>query len=519
MNRNTVLAIGLSAVVILVFQLFFAPNPMIHEKAKKTTQVAKEKAPATAPAPAPEAKAEQPKQEPAAAEVEPTAPVALKTFEVSSGHVNYVFNSNTGNIRSATVQKFNGRTLKDIGFSSGKSDVVFANIPHVRAYQATIAKGADKTVVTFSGENGNIVVTKKYTINNKSFLIKANVTVTNTGDTTANIPLVAGIGPHAVDAFHPDRYAFQGPVIYNGKRLKKEKASKVKANEPVQVEKPVWVAAMSKYYMVAVAEDFQKGEIKKSGDSAVSEGQNNLVLNPGDRVSIPMSIFAGPKEYDILKSYGLKLEKSIDFGIFSFLAIPMLKFLKIIYGFVHNYGVAIILLTVIVKAVTFPLTQKSMVSMRKMSSLGPKMQEIKEKFKGDKERINQATMELYKKEGVNPLGGCLPMFLQIPIFFALYRTLLLSIELQGAPFMFWIQDLAAKDPYYITPVLMGITMFLQQRMTPNTATDPLQKKLFMYMPVIFTFLFLTFPAGLVVYWLTNNLLSIAQQYYINKKIA
>jgi YidC/Oxa1 family membrane protein insertase len=147
------------------------------------------------------------------------------------------------------------------------------------------------------------------------------------------------------------------------------------------------------------------------------------------------------------------------------------------------------------------------------------MAEIKEKYKGDKEKTNQATMELYKKEGVNPLGGCLPMILQIPIFFALYKSLLLAIELQGAPFVLWITDLSLKDPYYITPVIMGGTMFLQQKMTPNTATDELQKKIFMFMPLIFTFVFLNFPSGLVVYWLTNNILTIAQQYVINKKLA
>ncbi len=195
----------------------------------------------------------------------------------------------------------------------------------------------------------------------------------------------------------------------------------------------------------------------------------------------------------------------------------MLQFLNIINGVVHNFGLAIILLTLAIKIVTFPLTQKSMVSMKKMSTLQPKMQALREKYKGDKELLNKANMELYKQEGVNPLGGCLPMLLQIPIFFALYKTLLLAIELQGAPFMLWIADLSLKDPYYITPVLMGATMFLQQKMTPSTVTDPLQKKIFTYMPLVFTFLFLTFPAGLVIYWLTNNVLTIAQQYVINKK--
>lgn len=354
-------------------------------------------------------------------------------------------------------------------------------------------------------------------INDNEYLVKGSMTVSNTGERTVSVPFSSGIGSHAVDAFESDRYTFQGPLMFDGKKLKKKAAEKVK--ETIVVDKPLWVGYMSKYYMVGVAQDYESGAITKVGDSANITGKANLKLNPGAREEITFSIFAGPKEYALLKSYGKKLEKSINFGIFSFIAIPMLQFLNIINGVVHNFGLAIILLTLAIKIVTFPLTQKSMVSMKKMSTLQPKMQALREKYKGDKELLNKANMELYKQEGVNPLGGCLPMLLQIPIFFALYKTLLLAIELQGAPFMLWIADLSLKDPYYITPVLMGATMFLQQKMTPSTVTDPLQKKIFTYMPLVFTFLFLTFPAGLVIYWLTNNVLTIAQQYVINKKLA
>lgn len=511
MNRNTVLAIGLSAIVILVFQFFFAPKPAPQTQSQTTTTETVEKtAPAAAEAPA--ETVEAPAPVPAALPA-----VESKTFDVTTNFVKYTFNEVTGNIKSAEIDRYHGRDLTDVGFSSGNSDVIFANVPFITAYSSDVKKNNGTTTLTFTGQQGEVVVTKKYQIFDKDYLIKGTVTFTNTGDRTLTVPFKSGVGANAVDGFEGDRYTFQGPLMFNGKKLKKEKAEKV--DENVVVDKPVWVGYMSKYFMAGVAQEYDTGVISPKNGSAEVTGNRELKLNPGERQEVKFAIFAGPKEYDLLKSYGLKFEKSIDFGIFSFIAIPMLKFLKIIYAGVGNYGFAIILLTVVIKVLTFPLTQKSMVSMKKMSSLGPKMAEIKEKYKGDKEKTNAATMELYKKEGVNPLGGCLPMVLQIPIFFALYKTLLLSIELQGAPFIFWINDLSLKDPYYITPVIMGATMFLQQRMTPSTATDELQKKIFTFMPLIFTFLFLTFPAGLVVYWLTNNILTIAQQYVINKKLA
>lgn len=506
MNKNTVVAIALSALVLLVFQMFFAPKPAVQNKTQATEQKAVTDTAANDSTPTVVLEDKETK-----------APLELHTFDVSSDFVKYTFNQDTGNLTEADINNYNGRVLKGKLFKSVSGDVFFADVPTISAYTSEVSKTGGKTSVVFSGSAGDLVVTKKYTVDDKSFLVNAEVVISNTGDKTISVPFKSGVGPGATNAFEADRYAFQGPVMFDGKRLKKEKETK--AEKPLTAEKVRWVGYMSKYYMIGVASDFVSGTISKKGASAVVEGQSDLKLNPGDRITVPLSVYAGPKEYELLKSFGKKFEKSIDFGIFAFIAIPMLKFLNIIYDFVGNYGVAIILLTIVVKLVTFPLTQKSMVSMRKMSSLQPKMQELKEKYKNDKERINQATMELYKKEGVNPLGGCLPMLLQIPIFFALYRTLLLSIELQGAPFAFWITDLSLKDPYYITPVIMGVTMFLQQRMTPSTATDPMQKKLFTFMPVIFTFLFLTFPAGLVVYWLTNNILSIAQQYVINKKFA
>ncbi len=229
-------------------------------------------------------------------------------------------------------------------------------------------------------------------------------------------------------------------------------------------------------------------------------------------------LYTGPKEYSRLKAQDVGLENSIDFGSWvKWLAIPLLEALKWIDKYVHNYGVAIIILTILVKAIFWPLGNISYKSMRGMQKLQPQMKILQEKFKGDKAKLQQETMALYKANKVNPMSGCLPMFIQLPVFFGLYRALLYSIELRHAPFVFWIQDLSDKDPYYITPIIMGATMFLQQRMSPQPGGNEMQAKMMMWMPVVFTFLFLNFPSGLVIYWLFNNVLSIGQQYYINMK--
>ncbi len=226
--------------------------------------------------------------------------------------------------------------------------------------------------------------------------------------------------------------------------------------------------------------------------------------------------YIGPKEYRTLQHLDPKLTDAIEFGWFTFLARPFFKVMVWIHDFVGNWGWAIVIFTILVKLVLFPLSYKGMMSMNKMKELAPKMKELKEKYKDDPVKLNQQTMALYKKHQVNPMGGCLPMLLQIPVFFALYRVLLNADELQGAPWIGWITNLADKDPYFVLPILMGVTMWLMQKIQPNTMTDPMQQKIFQWFPVIMTFFFLTFPAGLVLYWLTNNILSILQQYIINK---
>lgn len=213
------------------------------------------------------------------------------------------------------------------------------------------------------------------------------------------------------------------------------------------------------------------------------------------------------------------LSDVIEYGWFTFIAKPMFALLDTIHDYVGNWGWAIVILTLLIRLVLARLTYKGMVSMNKMKDLAPKMKEIQEKYKGDPQKVNAHVMDLYRKTGVNPMGGCLPILIQIPIFFAIYRVLLNAIELKGAEWILWISDLAQKDPYFILPILMGITMFAQQHITPTTFSDPTQAKLMKWLPVIFVFFFLAFPAGLTLYWFINNICSLVQQYAVNKIFA
>ncbi len=233
--------------------------------------------------------------------------------------------------------------------------------------------------------------------------------------------------------------------------------------------------------------------------------------------NIKFSGYVGAKEYATLHAINPVLTNVIEYGWFTFAAKPLFALLMWLHSIFGNWGWSIIGLTAIIRLILYPLTYKGMVSMQKMKDLAPKMKELKEKYKGDPQRLNAATMDMYKKHGANPLGGCLPMLLQIPVFFAIYRVLLNAVELQGADWILWIHDLSRMDGYYILPLLMGASMFLQQQMTPNNFTDPMQEKVMKYLPVIFTFFFITFPSGLVLYWFVNNLFSILQQFIVNQQ--
>ncbi len=323
-----------------------------------------------------------------------------------------------------------------------------------------------------------------------------------------------------------DRYTFSGFMAFINESLEKEK--ELDAGEPQYYNGNVhWQGFSDKYFLTSLLPVDNPVSSVNLEQLHSADGQSpglfisRLIYNiqphlQGDTARFAYSIYIGPKDLDVLRDTGHFLEKSIDLGWFGFIAKPLLVVLKFFYRYTHNYGIAIIILTILIKILFHPLTRKQMESMRQMQKLQPKMKAIREKFKDDKERLNREVMDLYRTHKINPLGGCWPMLLQIPVFFALYKALLNSIELRHAPFMFWIQDLSEKDPCYITPIIMGATMFLQQKMTP-AAGDPNQQKMMMFMPLIFTFMFLNFPSGLVLYWLVNNVLTIGQQFVSQRR--
>jgi YidC/Oxa1 family membrane protein insertase len=277
-----------------------------------------------------------------------------------------------------------------------------------------------------------------------------------------------------------------------------------------------WVALQDKYFLsVLLPKEGTAVHVKTEGEKIVSAG---VQMAASAASSVALQLYAGPKEYDTLRSLDVGLEDMIDFGWFIFgswtvvksVAKPIFYVLRFIHDYVHNYGLTIILLTLAIKVLFVPLQYKSYKSMKMMKLIQPKIAAVQEKYKGDRDRLNKELMKLYRDQKVNPLGGFLPMFLQMPVFVALFNVLYMTIDLRQAPFMLWVTDLSVQDPYYVLPVLMGASMFLQQKITPTTM-DPAQAKIMLVVPIAMTFLFVNFPAGLVLYWLTNNVLTISQQ--------
>jgi YidC/Oxa1 family membrane protein insertase len=320
---------------------------------------------------------------------------------------------------------------------------------------------------------------------------------------------------------------FDHTMFLDGRKLTDDPFDKLSAGKIVTGDIQ-WAALSGRYFLAAmVPVDAQSRRLwLKLRDGAVEE--KLLFPTSAGAVEERLDIFVGPKDFDVLDRVGHSLSEAMNLGRFGFIAVPLLHELKFSHTFTGNYGVDIILLTVIIKILFIPLTQKSFRSMREMQKLQPQMAKIRERFKDTPEQMNKEIMELYRRHKVNPLGGCLPMVLQIPVFFGLYEALLNTIELRHAAFALWINDLSAPDrlgalqlPFVEHPgipvltLLMGVSMFVQQWMTPS-AGDPTQQRVMMIMPLVFTFMFVNFPSGLALYWLVNNLLTIAQQFYMNR---
>jgi YidC/Oxa1 family membrane protein insertase len=243
-----------------------------------------------------------------------------------------------------------------------------------------------------------------------------------------------------------------------------------------------------------------------------------LLVGPGESAIFNSRLYAGPKTVSEISHIAPGIDLTVDYGVLTFLAAPLFWVLDKLHYISGNWGWAIILLTILIKILFFKLSETSYKSMAKMKKLTPRMNALKERYADDKKKFSEALMKVYKEEKVNPLGGCLPILIQIPVFIALYWVIIESVEMRHAPFLAWINDLSSQDPYYVLPVLMGVSMYIQQKLNPPP-TDPMQQKIFLALPFVFTALFATFPSGLVLYWFVNNILSITQQYVINKRLA
>ena len=396
-----------------------------------------------------------------------------------------------------------------------------------RGKDFSLAQGQDKLEVRLEASGGDgVTVTKILTFHRASYLIDITHEIRNGGKTPlashAYFQLTRDGKPPAGDPHMVQ--TFTGVAVYT-EQEKFQKVSfgdidKGKAPYPKNADNG-WIAMVQHYFVSAwlpAQKTPREFYTRKISDDLYTAGLIvPVAVDAGGTARVSVPIYAGPEEQDKLKAIAPGLELVVDYGWLTVIAVPLFWVLKFFHGWTGNWGLAIILLTVMIKLLFFPLSAASYRSMAKMKLVTPKLMKIREQYADDKMKQNQAMMELYKTEKINPLGGCLPIVVQIPVFIALYWVLLASVELRHAPFYLWITDLSAEDPYYVLPALMMGSMLIQTKMNP-TPPDPVQAKVMMIMPFVFGVMFFFFPSGLVLYWLVNNILSIAQQWQITRMI-
>jgi YidC/Oxa1 family membrane protein insertase len=389
---------------------------------------------------------------------------------------------------------------------------------------------SDELVVpmVWSNEAG-ITFTKTYRFKRDSYIIELQQTVSNNSDApwhgTEYVQLDRRIKEQERSMFDVDSYSFDGPISYDG-----EKAEKLKRDDLIDdgaykySSDDGWFGAIQHHFVAAIVPESgiqQSYETALSGESdptALARAIGTVVtVEPGDSHSFATTLFIGPKLQSQLDEVHAKLALTVDYGWLTIISHPLFLVLSFVFGIVGNWGVAIILVTILIKLVFYKLTESSGRSMAKMRNLQPRIKAMQERYKDDKQAQSTAMMELYKTEKVNPAAGCLPILIQMPFFLAFYWVLLESVEMRQAPFALWITDLSVRDPFFILPLIMGAAMFFQQKLNPQVG-DPIQVKVMQIMPIMFTAFFAFFPSGLVLYWVTNTLLSIAQQWNINKVV-
>ncbi len=446
--------------------------------------------------------------------------VALTDYLAQLGSEDKFILLEQNDLRTYTAQS--GLTGRDGPDAAGKRPLYSTSSA---AY--SLEQGADQLQVdlVLTQETG-VQITKRFIFNRDDYQIRVEYQVNNASAQPWQGSLFGQIKRDGSD--DPSSSTSMGMNSYLGPAFSTQEAAYHKVtfgdldDGTFDAKTPAGWAAMLQHYFVSAwipNPEQNHSYFAKKHDSNYFAGfvSPKLELAPGEQGSVSATLYVGPKIQEILETVAPNLELTIDFGWLWWVASPLFWLLKTIQQFVVNWGLSIILVTVVVKALFFPLSAKAYKSMAKMRAVGPQLQRMKEMYGDDRQKMSQAMMELYKKEKINPLGGCLPMLIQMPVFIALYWVLLESVELRQAPFMLWIYDMSVMDPYFVLPILMGVTMFVQQSLNP-TPPDPMQAKVMKMLPFVFTFFFLWFPAGLVLYWVVNNLLSITQQWVITRAI-
>ena len=470
-----------------------------------------------------------------------------ETFNLSTDALDLVVSADGGDVVSASLPKFPVRldtpdqpfrllennNLRRYVAQSGLigPDGIDASGNRARYASQGVTNNDDGSHTLTLAWTGNdslgMQVYKRFTAHDDRYDVDVSFDIRNGGSSVASVTSFAQLKRDNTQA--PDGNTGFGVSPYLGAALTQpdERYTKLSFSdlndEPFSKRLPAgWVAILQHYFVSAwipsqqTSHDYFASQLS-NGDNVIGYKNQNVDIAPGSAATITQTLYVGPKDQVALAALAENLDLVIDYGWLWWLAQPLFWLLTLIQQFVINWGLAIIALTIVIKLIFFRLSAASYKSMAKMRTVQPKIQSIRDQYADDKAKQQQAMMELWKKEKINPMGGCLPMLIQMPVFIALYWVLLESVELRHAPFILWIEDLSAMDPYFVLPILMGISMWLMQRLNP-APPDPMQAKIMMYMPIAFTFLMMWFPAGLVLYWLCNNLLSFAQQYVVTRQI-
>jgi len=551
MEKRTLMAFVLSFLVLVGWSYLFSPEREYTPRPESQPQKAHEPAAEQAAPPQIQQSAEQPGLQPMG---EPTSRAERKLVEVDTPLYNVVISTEgptftsfklknyrrTGDPNSPLIEIVSLSPEQALPLQIGYVPEGSRNTPpaicEVDQESLVINEtGSPKELVFRSRSTGGMESVYTFRFFPDRYSIKLDIEIRNLTGNPINGSFTSRLRylPPEADKGY---YAFRGLAVLVDGKLKELKIKKV--HEEENIEGTInWLAYENEYFLSAIVPETQANSLFTGTKllSGILEGVHTpepVSIQPAGAVSSEYSVFFGPRDMGVLKAEGNNLAKAVNFGWTDIIAKPLLYILRFFDNFFHNYGLSIIFLTILVKILFWPLTHKSYKSMGEMKKLQPRLMKLKEKYKNDRQAMNKEMMTLYRTYKINPMSGCLPMIIQLPVFFALFRVLGSAIELRHAPFFLWIDDLSAPDrlfsfpfsvplmsPPYGVPVLtllMGASMFLQQKMTP-TPGDPAQAKMMMMLPLIFTFFFINFPSGLVLYWLVNNLISIGQQYHIMKR--